>query len=188
MANYAQINFRAEKDLKYTLQLEKLIESYDCTADHETEKLEIFFTCMDREAEKLILILIEVTKDYPAEEFTLELSHEYNNYTSKEIYKVKNGESEFNKNKLSYFEDGNSLDIKGMPEPSHLLDKAFECFKKLDVDSNGKLSHSPHLHTVEIEGENFKLAVSKQGAIFKVEKIFSKVPTYTWEPFEPLPF
>ena len=191
MANYVRVDVKTNDNLDFTKEIKKI---KDNAKYFKEAKGEISFFTIEKVLELLLNEITEVTKNYPTEEFILEMAYETNSFHTNEIYKTKNGECNFYKTELSYEEEGKEnievpLSEEDQEEPQDLLDEAIECFRKLDVDENGKLSLSRHKHTVEVEGDEYKLLVSKIGHTYKVEKVFSKVPTYTWEEIKhPLPF
>lgn len=178
--------FRNEKDLKLTRELENIIDSYEGRINQETDCLEISFF---KSGEDFVKRLLKVTKQYPEDDFLIE--HFYSNGINirKEIYKSKNGTYRYNKTEPLYSQDKKvviyyqhplSLNIPDEAKP--LLDEALKCFKMLnEQDKKGNLNYSPHKHTVEVEGENYKIVVSKHGPVYKVNKILEKVDTYEWK-------
>ena len=186
MANYAVVQVETKENLDFIAQLKIIMDGSNYEEVNEA-KGKIIFDTRESDLSALMDEILKVTKNYPTEEFTLTMSHEYDQYSIDEIYKAKNGECSLYKKECSYMPSQQSLHIPEEAKP--LLEEAIECFRKLDVDKEGEPEHSPHKHTIELEGENYKIIVSKEANVYGVDKVFKKVPSYEWEERnEQLPF
>ena len=183
----AEATVKTNENLDFNKEIKKIIDTIESFNDAYEAGGKVIFQISEAKIKALVDEIIEATKNYPTEEVILEVSSEETNYSSINVYKLENGKCESYTIASTYIRSEDSLDppLKARP----LLDEAIKYFKKIDVDVN---NHSPHRYTIELEGEEYKLVVTKEpieepidplvGSItYRVDKVFTKEPTYKWE-------
>ena len=171
-----RITVKTNDNLEFHEEIKSLIDYYH--ANFSEKKGSVFFEPIYMDSGALSDEISQRSRHYPTEEFTVEESHESDDHSIKEVYKLLNGEKFFQRKELYYYKAEESIDIRNVPDAKPLLDEAFEWFRKIDTNESGGLKYSPHKHTIEIEGEEYKMVVSKKHDIYNIKKIFKKIPTW----------
>ncbi len=191
MAKYVTTTLTATKSPELSLEFIPLLKKYGSIQNANFPRdlaayfLSVQVVCKENSYKELVDEILRLTKAHPDDEFILTHVFEHNNNSVKHIYSVKDGEAILDKYDPIYYMD----DRGGIypPEDAELLiDEGLQYLSKLDkIDEDGKITHCPHNLTIEVEGDKYKVVVSKQDQFYWVEKFYKKEPSFKWVEVSP---
>jgi len=187
MANYVTTVLEAVKHPELSLEFIPLFENYGIIERDSPDGVMVNYK--GNSHKELVAEILRLTKAHPKEVFTLTHLFERDQYSVSHIYRVVAGEATLIKYDSVYRVGAESTPLPDGAEV--LVTQGLHYLSKMDlINRDGEISYCPFKATIEVEGEEYKIALAKSAGSYWVERIYKKKPSYTWEPiiFEELPF